>query len=377
MYGTVTGLTWEEFIRRAKNYTPTKSFINHQEEIGSPLSQKLKSGKTDLLQWFRDSIESGLREKHIDIRDIHVITLAGGSSQWAFVGEYCQDILKNDQFFKSVMPYAAIANGIAVLPVLEQEFKQKREELIRELPGVFKYLRNKVEESLNKNNTQIISKILEELFDKRILLHLCAFRQEGGKLCDLEQTVISEIEKFKPFANQIIQNETAGNLQPLFGMAVAHIREWLLKHNLRLNKNYRNTSSGSQQVDLPVLDVGESIGNIAAIAGGLTAMIVASTGLGLLSIPAVGWIGVIVLAVVTFFGGLYTAEAVRRISLPTTVTKLVLTDKQINKCREQAEEQLQLELNKTVKLASDTLMGDIEKLVNAEISRLNFTNIIR
>jgi hypothetical protein len=67
------GLSKDEFMRRAQNYTPSDAFRNILKKMGQRLPDKLSGGKpVDIIAWFQESLKSGLTN-----REVKTISLAG------------------------------------------------------------------------------------------------------------------------------------------------------------------------------------------------------------------------------------------------------------------------------------------------------------
>jgi Ethanolamine utilization protein EutJ (predicted chaperonin)/ribosomal protein S13 len=376
-FGVVTG-TWEEFLYRAKNYTPTTSFIKYQEEIGSPLSQRLKSGKTDLIQQFQDLLELGLKERHIAIQDVHSVTLAGGSCQWLFVSEYCKQIFKGTKIFMSDNVYAAIAEGLAVLPALQRDFKERRVNVEKELPSIYADIRKNIESSLTTAKQLIVSKILDELFDNRIKPYLISFRERGGTILSLEDTIAQDIEQFKPRLNQLVKDAVAEKTITLYSMAFERLKMRLKEHHLHLDVDTASINA-NMQIQLANPEIGDSIAETTSkVAGNIAGLIVMALGFllaagGPLTILLAGLTRI----VITFIGEKKAKEFLNTFFIPAKALYFVLTNAQIDKARQNINSCLDQELDKVSQNITNEIQSNLESIVNAEIKRLDVANIIR
>jgi hypothetical protein len=376
-FGRVTG-TWEEFLQRAGNYTPTNSLIKHQEEIKAPIPERLKNNKTDLLHWFREVLESGLKKEGIKTQDVHGIALAGGSCQWLFVSEYCKQIFKGTKIFMSDNVYAAIAEGLAVLPALQQEFKERRIKVENELPSIYDDIRKNIESSLTDSKQLIISKILDELFDNKIRPCLISFREQGGTISGLEDTIAQELERFKPRLNQIVEEEIAEKTITLYGMAFESLKMQLKRHQLHLAVDTDGLAVNAQ-VRLASPEIGKSLTEtiskvagriIFAIVGVLRLLHIAGGPLGLL-LAAIGG------AAIFIIGRDKSKDFLKTFSIPSKALYFVLTNAKIDQARQSTNNCLDQELDNVLQNIINEIQSSLEKAANAEIKRLDIANVIR
>ncbi len=396
-YGKVSGITWEDFIERARNYMPTESFLRFQEDSGAPLPASLKSGRTDLLRWFCDSLESGLKDADISLKDIHVIALAGGSCQWSFISEYCRKILHNDRFFRSNQPYATIANGLAVLPALESEFERKQRELSAKLPDFIREVNKGIFSELASGRSRIVTKILSELFDGKIRPILLEFREKGGTVAKLENDIGREAATFEHRINVIVEEEIVGSMHTLFGMVLDSVRSWLKENDLRMAETGEEARFTADKVNLGRLDpkiaetivdvVNTIVGTIIVIVianicgGGGTALLMAGP-FGLL-LGAV--IGVAVALLAVTMGKEKATGMAKSFTIPSNVSPIpgtrvnplhaILTDKKIDSCRADMNKDLSKKLEDASTGILKEVESKIERLIRDEISRLSIVNV--
>jgi len=128
-YGSIKGMNWETFLSKAKAYDPSQTFIRYLRGVELKSDRLFQQAKPiDLLQWFRQTLTQGLAEKAIDTSDISRVILAGGSSQWPFVSDVISEALHIDpsNLMRSDRPYAAISEGLAILPALQRQFEETR-----------------------------------------------------------------------------------------------------------------------------------------------------------------------------------------------------------------------------------------------------------
>ncbi|MDR2762448.1 MAG: rod shape-determining protein [Planctomycetaceae bacterium] len=396
-YGKIKAVTWNEFIERAENYTPTKSFLKFQTDSNIPLSEKLTSGKINLLQWFQDSLTSGLSYAGIAIDDIRVIALAGGSCQWSFVGDYCRKFLNNEKFFRSNQPYATIANGLAVLPALEHEFERKQIELKSTTPLFVQKIGDEIKRELNRGRDKIVNKIAVDLFDNKIRPILISFRENGGTISNLETEISKEAMAFEENINKLVNGEIGDSLTALFAMVLENARDWLKKNDLRMGVVQDNTNFKAGKVDIGAVDpkVAELIvGVVNTIVGAIIMIIVANIcGGGGMAIIMTGPIGLVIGAILGVAVGILTVSVGREKAMtmaknfkipsnisPLPITKInplnsILTDKRIAACRNDLKKDLAKKIDDALQGILSEITEKVENIIRNEISALSIVNI--
>ncbi len=122
--------------------------------------------------------------------------LAGGSSQWPFVADVVTDTLgvERSRLMRSDRPYAVIAQGLSILPALQKKFEETREELRRDLPRFCRMqVRPLVEKVTDSYVAGVAADVTTELFDKIIRPILEEFRQKGGSVKSLRDSIAAQV----------------------------------------------------------------------------------------------------------------------------------------------------------------------------------------
>jgi hypothetical protein len=396
-YGKMKGITWDEFVERARNYTPTDSFLRFLSDSNVMLSDKLTSGNVDLLRWFEESLVSGLSNAGISISDIHVIALAGGSCQWSFVSGVCRELLNNEKFFRSNQPYATIAMGLAVLPALESEFQRKQQELTVALPLFEGKITNEIRRELGNGRDRIVNRIAVDLFDNKIRPILTKFRENGGKINELEINISKEAKAFEINIDKLVNNEIGNSLSSLLGMVLENVRDWLKSKDLRMGevKKDANLKAGKVNIGRVNPKVAESIVGVvnmivstvvmiivANICGGGGTALIMTGPIGLVVGGLIG-IGIGILAVTV--GKEKATETAKNFKIPTNISPLpftkinplntFLTDKRINSCREDLKKNLSKEIDKALQGIMSEILQKVDDIIRNEIAALSIANI--
>jgi len=393
-------VSWDGFVRRASSYRPSPIFSQHLASIGVSLGRLDKcDGAIDLLGWFRDCLEEGLRDGKIDKSDIRFVILAGGSSQWPFVVDIVREDLAIDEsrIMRSDRPYAAIAEGLAVLPALQMRLGQTQKRLKAELPA---FCREKLRPLLESRSTTvargIASQVVGELFDERIKPTLLKFREEGGAIASLKQQIASAALAFEPRLREIIEETTAVLAEGLPLQVKELVTEWLKEHGIAAPEVSLTASlvdSGAIGKPKPEVDIWEQmaarIGALAATIGGLvSAMICGGGGTAILVTGAitgpVGWlIGLVLGAVVVYLTVRYGLKAARemaegwRIPVPVMwgLRKTgLLSDRQISKVRTRLKTNVEHEIDGEVAKTYNAVEKQVATAVQHEIEALSEIN---
>ncbi|GHV20846.1 hypothetical protein AGMMS49959_08990 [Planctomycetales bacterium] len=395
-YGALTGLTWDEFLTRARNYEMTDSCRRFYRD--NRLPEKLLNGKTDLLQWFADALVGGLRAAGLAPADIKVIALAGGSSQWKFVADFCREQWGNEKIFRSPQPYAAIATGLAILPALQREFAAKQQTLSADKPRLLTALGEKIQRAVAGGNRQIVAPILAELFDEKIRSLLTDFRERGGKIADLEAAIEQEALAYAPRVNELVKETMDKNARAIGALMVASVRAYLQEHGLRLGaaaENYGGdwapvavgaTGTGVAESLVKMAERLTGLVGAAAVAslcgGGGTALIAA----GPLGLIIGGVIGVAAAALAAKYGREKATALVKNFPLPKNISplpfakfnplKLALGDDKIAACREKMGDDLTAKITAATDAVHTDLIRQASQLLDAEIARLNVVHLL-
>lgn len=235
-YGYINNMTWETFLHKASSYKPSQTLKSYLNEIGQS-NPSFNSGieSIDLLGWFRNCLRDGLKSANIEISDIRFVILAGGSSQWPFVTDILEDELyiESNKIMRSDRPYAAISEGIAILPALQSRFNAIQTKLRNESP---EFLEKKLKPLLNKRFEDTSQKIARsatrELFDNRIKPLFFEFRANGGSIVSLRQKIKNITLSYEPEFQKLLDE----NQEILIRGLVCNIKEmmnqWFDEHGL-------------------------------------------------------------------------------------------------------------------------------------------------
>ena len=197
-------MTWDEFMRRAAAYTPSESF-KKRTRISTVLrnTRFTMSGTIDLIGWFRDELRRGFVEKNIPFNSIQKTLLAGGSSKWAFSRDICSEILPQSQIVDCENVFAAISMGLAKYAVIKRGAENKYQKLLDEKDKFINSQVEMIESSLT--NVDRIKDIANTLFNEFALPKMKQYRQDGGKISDMESQIRDSIKNNTAQIKEILQ----------------------------------------------------------------------------------------------------------------------------------------------------------------------------
>lgn len=235
-YGALRDMTWDAFVRRAGAYRPSDALKDSLAQAGVTLERLDSADKPmDLLDWFKSSLQNGLTSLSREKEPIGRVILAGGSSQWPFVPETISEVLALDRsrLMRSDRPYAAISEGLAILPALQRTFAALRTTLKKDLPAFCEdRVRPLLREVTDTYAEEVATDITVELFDRKLQTHLRAFREEGGSVASLRQKMALDIEVFSPSLETLMEQRAVPLKSGLADRVKSLFAQWLGSYGL-------------------------------------------------------------------------------------------------------------------------------------------------
>ena len=192
-----------------------------------------------MIDWFRTTLAHGLTEQGIDTSTISRVILAGGSSQWPFVADVVTEALgvERSRLMRSDRPYAVIAQGLSILPALQKKFDETREELRHDLPRFCRtQVRPLVEKVTDRYVAGVAADVTTELFDKIIRPILEEFRQKGGSVKNLRDSISGQVKANEAKLTEIIEGRMRTLRLGLPGELNELLREWFGSYGLSVGE---------------------------------------------------------------------------------------------------------------------------------------------
>jgi len=331
-YGFLDDATWDEFLRRAENYTPSKSFLGEIKNFGKAY-EELTSGKSiNLLERFHNAVKSIINEGKIKIENVEQIILTGGSSSWPFVREMVSEIfiLEKEKILASANPRAAIGEGLALLPVIQERFNKIKSRLqIEKKEKIIEIINSVMADIYNFCNC-ISSDIVQNVFAEAVVPAIDSYCQTGGTTEQLNSHIKTKIEDLKPEFEKIIEAQKPEIEAEISQRISGILNDWFLSHNIKWRKIDINLAT----IDNPDVPLGnikapaELDAIVASIVGLVTASLLGGGGIALLMTGPVGWlIGLGIGTAGTYFG---MKKLTSKIHFPKVIMKNKLTRKIID-----------------------------------------------
>ncbi|MBP7053170.1 MAG: hypothetical protein KBE65_19355 [Phycisphaerae bacterium] len=388
-YGSLRGMDWDGFLERAKNYLPSPTFILQMESMGVRAQRILQRQQTmDLIDWFRTTLAHGLAEKAVATDQISRVILAGGSSQWPFVPDVVTETLGIDRshLMRSDRPYAVISQGLAILPALQKNFEQTREKLRRDLPRFCQTrVRPLVERVTDNYVAGVASDVTSELFDRTIRPIVEEFREKGGSVKTLRESVAAQVKANEGRFQAILEKRMQTLQRGLPGELNELLRDWFESYGLSVGeKPIAETQRGMigqglVEPDTPDLYNGimDTVGWFAiALATAVGASISGGGGMALVAAGPVGWIaGAIIGAVVAFLAVRYGMSKAKELAdtwnAPAWIVKNVLLPSRIARMRGDFQGRLKENLQSQTRALQDELESRIRQVTERQVEGLS------
>lgn len=195
-YGVVS-LSWDQFLQAAAHYVPSEEL---RVEDGDPLGN---DGEIDLLQHFRD-----LCSQNFD-HEPDWILCSGGSSAWAFVSCELRKIFPRARLVGLSNPGGAVARGLALLPALRKQSKQRRQLLDQQRDSlveqlVFSDLLDLTQESFDRLVEPLAALISQQV----VRPALGQWVDQCAPLEELEAILRSHLDELVPQIQELQSSET-------------------------------------------------------------------------------------------------------------------------------------------------------------------------
>jgi len=387
--GSLRGMDWPAFMERASHYMPSPTLVSHLQGMGVRCrSVTQREEPIDLVEWFRRSLVQGFSDEAVRGGDISLVVLAGGSSQWPFVADVIAETLGVDpsRLLRSDRPYAVIAQGLAILPALQRQFERTRETLRADLP---QFCRNRVRPLVERVTGMYISDVAtdvtSEVFDKSIRPVLEDFRDKGGSVSALRETISANVKADEDRLREIIEGRMRTLSLGLPGQLNELLADWFGSYGLSVgDKPVGDGRFVSVQGDVigpetPDLYGGimETVGwFVVGLATSVGAMVCGGAGTALVATGPVGLLaGALLSAVAAFLAVRYGKTKARELAdnwnAPAWVIKTVMTPSRTAKARQQFKSRLEETLRRETAGLQDRMETRIREITEAQIEGLS------
>jgi molecular chaperone DnaK len=309
---TLRNASVAEFLERARSYRPSPLAVNYFQRFGFP--GPLATGKpVDLLDWIRRTMQREDAGGPIRERFSKVV-LTGGSSEWPFMRGLAAEVFGVDRetgILRSEDPEATVGSGLALYNALRARHRARREELIAAGPEAAVGVAQAVSARLDSFADDVAAATIDATMP-RIEAVFTGWYHRGGSLKDVEAEVTAICEAFEPEAKALIEDTWRSLDADLLRVLRDHLRDFLRAHEIGRDVS-RYVPDVSGAVSLSGVHGGTSdrianelagfAGNMAVVAAGIGALVVAAVNLHVIVLLAVAHP---VLALVAGIGALAT-----------------------------------------------------------------------
>ncbi|MDR3152809.1 MAG: rod shape-determining protein [Deltaproteobacteria bacterium] len=395
-YGAIRNMTREAFLERARSYTPSRSFLGYQEKFGVPVSERLRKGGVDLLAWFAEALEAGLKEAGGEgglgePGELGAVSLSGGSSRWFFVRELCARRLplEESRILSSLNPFGTISEGLSLLPALQEEFRAKKDRILEARDAFFREgIMGHAREALRKCSGRMTLEVLAGFFDESLAPELLSFAGKPVTLDKVERRAEALWREREHGIKGRLETMLAEETRVIYSISQEKARAWLATFGLAAAPAppWKSQASSGLELRLAVGDelaqplFGAFSGLVYALAAAVSASVCGGAGLALLASGPAGLVagalggaalGGIGLAV----GRERLLEFIKRQSLPGFVTRAVITEASVAKVREELRAGLAKELEKVTEGFAGELQEVLGDMVKREIEELGIVHL--
>ncbi len=331
-YGNLEQATWNEFIHRAENYTPGKSFLKELKSFGKAYEELTSEKTINLIQRFHVAVESAIKNDKIKIENIDRVVLTGGSSAWPFVREIVSEtfFLENKQILESANPRVAIGEGLALLPLIQDRFNAIKYKLKHEQEEKKSEITNSVMADIQDFCDCISNETVEKIFAEAVAPAINSFSKTGGTTEQLNSQIKVKVEDLRPEFEKIIEAQKP-EIEAKVSERISDILyDWFESHNIKQHKIDINLSSvDNSKIQFGNINVPMELEFvIASIVGLITASLLGGGGIALLMAGPGGWlIGLGIGTAGTLFG---MKKLASKIPIPGIIMKNSLTRKAID-----------------------------------------------
>ena len=382
-YGFLDNATWNDFIHRAENYKPSKSFLNELKSFGHAYEELTSVKSINLIQRFRDALKSTVSTGKVKIENIEQIILTGGSSSWPFVREIVSEIffLENDKILESANPRAAIGEGLALLPGTQEKFNKIRNKLEDEKEDKVLEITNRVMADIRGFCSRISDEVIQKIFTEAVIPAINSFSEKGGTTEQLNSAIGINIENLKPEFKKIIESQKPELEAKIAERIIDILNDWFTSHDIKW-REFKNINLAN--VDNPEIKLGEIKTPIelelivSMIVGLVTASLLGGGGIALLMSGPGGWaIGLGLGAIGTFFG---MKKMTSLVPVPGFIVKTELfrkvMDSSIKRAKEKSRNKMMNYLIEQFDENQEKIKKQIENFIDDQIKDLDAINSI-
>ena len=346
-FGKFDNATWDEFIKRAENYSPSSFFFSEIKNYGAAYEELLTQKPIDLIARFRSAVESAALSGEIGKKDVERVVLTGGSSAWPFVKQIVAEIFLLDEkkILQSANPRAAIGEGLALLPGIQEKFNNIINRLNNELEQKVEEITNLVMDDIKNFCKNISNEFVEKIFADAVIPAVNDFLKTGGKFEKLNAAIRAKVDDLKPYLNELV-NSRKSEIEAKVGSRIINtLYRWFSENGINWQKDKNIHLSQIDKPDIPISEIKVPLElelAVSGIIGMITGSLLGGAGIALLMQGPIGWlIGFIIGSAGSFFG---FQKITDKIPVPRFITNSKITEKSMDLIINRAEKNSKTEI---------------------------------
>jgi molecular chaperone DnaK len=226
-FGALRGVGLGAFLERARSYRPSELARSHFKSIDSDLQHLGESKPVDLLEWVKSVLAS--TPDQATQRGYGTVILTGGSSSWPFMQPMVREVFGDCEILIPNAPESTIGQGLAMYNVLRRRYEAKKQRAVADVDSLKQSLDEVVKKATDRAALDISNEIVGEIMQVA-RREFYAWRANGGKLGDVEQTVAEHCRNIP--ARQIAEQRLARLLPEVDRLGTEAVKSWLRRHEL-------------------------------------------------------------------------------------------------------------------------------------------------
>ena len=324
-YGSLQNVTWPMFEERARSYVPSREFFEDLSTFGDRYAELVSGEPVDLLHRFESALRAGVDSGTVSLAHIERVILTGGSSLWPFVRETVIRVLSLDasRILESANPRGAIGEGLALMPVVQNRFRESIHQIQREQHAKSTEILQTINAVIMRFSQGLCRDITEKIVHERIVPALEQFRQSGGTLHDLRLRLEADINACQPELTLLIADRTPELAAKVKQTITSFLAEWFQSRHIRMPEQSFAFSTPEQSLDPRLL--GKIMDEVAILVSPVIAIIIASIcGGGGMALVLSGIPGLVIGAVIALTAVFAGRKAIEYVSVSSTIARGML-----------------------------------------------------
>ncbi|MDX2038200.1 MAG: Hsp70 family protein [Isosphaeraceae bacterium] len=227
-------VTVEEFERRCRDYTPSAILADYFRSVGGPTATLADLKNVDLFQWIANTIRRS--DRPVDPASFSKVLLTGGSACWPFMKTLAKEALGIDdsqdhRIATSADPLSAVGVGLAIYPLLRDEYARKRTEILLARSEQFQKFSKAVDARLTAFSKRVAERCVQEIMPS-ISSRFLYWYDQGGSLASVASKIDGDVKEKQRRLEELIAEENETLITDTNTLRIDFIRGWLKEHGI-------------------------------------------------------------------------------------------------------------------------------------------------